>query len=94
MDINDILNQDTQEVQSFKVASEKEKRFEELENARKKSGRPTKKTEEKAKKRSIYYTDKEYKKIEDLATIYGMTTTNFIKFCVNKELKKEEKSNQ
>jgi len=94
MNIDDVLNQSTKEVQSFKVASEKEKIFKKLETARKKTGRPQKKFEEKAKKRSIYYTDREYEKIEELAIIYGMTTTNFIKFCVNKELKKEEKSNQ
>jgi len=90
LNINDILNDEKKEIQSFKFADEKEKKFKELENARKKSGRPTKKTEEKAKKRSIYYTDQEFKEIEEIANLYGMKVSNFIKFCVAKELKKEK----
>jgi hypothetical protein len=86
--IDDILNEEFEEVQTFAKA-EKKAELAKLGEKFRSSGRPKKDESEKAKRRVIYYTDDEFSKIEKIAEIYSMTATTFIKFCVAKEIKKE-----
>ena len=52
-------------------------------------GRPKKSQSEKKKGTMIYLSDSQKESIEKCAAINGMKLKDFIKFCINKELRKE-----
>lgn len=89
LNINDVLNDTVESVQSFKKAEDEQRELRELKELKNSLGRPKKSADEKAKRRVIYYTDDEFSKIEKVAKLYSMSATQFIKFCVAKEIKKE-----
>jgi len=89
LSIDDILNDKKESIQSFKNAEQEQEELLKLKELKSSLGRPKKSNDEKAKRRVIYYTDDEFSKIEKVAKLYSMSATQFIKFCVAKEIKKE-----
>lgn len=82
MNINDVLNDDAKEVQTFKNAEKKAKPM-------KAKGRPKKTTDAKAKPRVLYYTDEEFAKIERVAKLYDLSPSKYLKMVIKKELNRE-----
>jgi predicted HicB family RNase H-like nuclease len=91
MNINDVLNDSSEDVQSFEKVEKKATKLKKLEEEKNKrdAGRPTKTEEEKAKKRTLYYTDEEYAVIEKIAGLYGISANKWIKMVISKELRRE-----
>ncbi len=78
-----------EEVQTFEKAEKKAKILKKASEEKKEIGRPVVPEDEKAKKRSLYYTDKEWNRIEKIANLYDMKPARWIKMIVEKELRKE-----
>jgi len=87
--LDDVLAEEKEEVQTFKKAEKKAKLIKEAEKNKKEVGRPAKSEEEKAKKRTLYYTDEEWSKIEKAAELYGMKPVKWLKMIIAKELRRE-----
>jgi len=85
LSLDDVLNDKTEEVQTFAKAEEKGALAKK--GAKFAGGRP--KLTDKVKPRGIYYNDEDWGKICKIAHLCNMKPTKFIKFCVTKELKKE-----
>lgn len=89
MKLDDVLNESKEEVQTFKKAEKKAKLVKEAEAHKKEVGRPAKSEDEKAKKRVLYYTDKQWQQIEKVSELYGMKPVKWLKMIISKELKRE-----
>jgi len=85
MNINDVLNDDAKEVQTFEAAEKTAKKT----NRIKGRGRPKKTTDTKAKPRVLYYTDEEFAKIERVAKLYDLSPSKYLKMIIKKELNRE-----
>lgn len=90
LNIDDILNEEIEEVQSLQKADEKEKNVKELE--RKVGlfgqGRPVKKENEKSRNKIVlYFTDEEINRIEEACLLDGMDLKSYKKYAKKALLK-------
>ena len=92
LNINDVLNSNTEPVQSLKVAVQEKTEAEEIAEFASKfigKGRPKVDDKNKKKARSLYLSDLEIEKIEKISKINGMNVMEFVRFALLKELRKE-----
>jgi len=89
LNLDDVLNDTKEEVQTFKKAEKKAKIIKQAESNKKEVGRPTKAEEEKAKKRVLYYTNEEWDDIEKISKLYGIKPVKWLKMIISKELRRE-----
>src|SRR3990167_2529221 len=90
--INDILLDEKNEVQSIKKAVKKKDEQTEIlefENKFKSKGRP--KVEKKDKKilKSVYLSPLQINKIERVAQLSGLKLSEYMLFCIKKEMRRE-----
>ncbi len=89
LNLDDILAEEKDDVQTFKKAEKKAEIIKEAEKNKKEVGRPTKSEDEKAKKRTLYYTDSEWEQIEKVSELYGVKPVKWLKMIIAKELRRE-----
>lgn len=84
------------DVKSLETAEEKaennktaEEKAEELDRMRARAGRPKKSAAEKAKPKTLYFSDAEWREIEKFATLNGVKAVDYIKNVINKEIRRE-----
>jgi hypothetical protein len=92
--IDDVLaNEDKQtykkEEEKERIKLEQEEKADKFDKIKKGLGRPAKTADEKAKRRAIYWTDEEFEDIERIGKLNGMKATEWIKFVVSKEIRRE-----
>jgi len=86
LNIDDILKEKTEQVQTFKKVEEKAKKV----GQPKKVGRPKKNQVQKAKPRVLYYTDDEFEEISKIAKLYNLSSSKYLKMIIQKEINREK----
>ncbi|MDD2785198.1 MAG: hypothetical protein PHO52_13395 [Sulfuricurvum sp.] len=81
--IEDVLNEEKEDVQTFKKAEQKAKLIKKAEATQKKAGRPAKTDDDVKKKRVLYYSDVEFLNIGLVAKKMNLSETEFMKSCVD-----------
>ena len=92
MNIDDVLKDTKEPVQSIKKAEMQDKSNEEIKEFAAKfipKGRPKVNEKDKKKMKSFYTSDNEFEKIEKIALLYGVTPMKWIKMVIDKELRRE-----
>ena len=84
MSVDDVMA-NGKEVQTF---DKFEKKISSLSTS--KAGRPKKSEATKVKLRALYYTDEEFDEITRIADTYGMSATNYMKFCIKKKMSEDK----
>lgn len=87
--LDDVLNDKSEEVQTFKKAEKKEKILKTVADEKKEVGRPRKSEEEKALRKSLYFEPDEWTQIEKVSELYGMKPAKWLKMIIAKELRRE-----
>jgi hypothetical protein len=90
--LEEALKNQKKPVQTLERAEENKKEADEaieFANKFKSQGRPKVSDKEKKKMRSFYLSDDEVLKIERVAKINGMKTMEFVRFALEKEMRKE-----
>lgn len=94
LSIDDVLHKE--DVKTLHKAEEKaaaavsaEEKARKLDAMRAKAGRPKKSAAEKAKPKTLYFSDAEWGEIEKFATLNGVKAVDYIKNVINKEIRRE-----